>query len=851
MSNTQEYPLYYSYKSPVLSNDEAFDAFLKVISEKKLDLYPAQEEAILELYAGHNVILNTPTGSGKSLVALALHYKSLTSRRRSIYTCPIKALVNEKFFALCKEFGPFHVGMMTGDASVNTEAPILCCTAEVLANMALRKGELANIHDIVIDEFHYYADRDRGSAWQIPLLTLKHCRFLLMSATFGATEGFARNLTELTSQKTVVVSSKDRPVPLKFTYSETPLEQAILELITQDKAPVYVVNFSQRECAEVAQNLLSSNFCSKEEKLKIAEAIQEVSFSSPYGKEIKKFLRHGIGLHHAGLLPKYRILVENLAQKSLLKVICGTDTLGVGVNVPIRTVLFTKLCKFDGQKTIQLTARDFHQISGRAGRKGFDSQGFVVAQAPEHVIENIKLAQKALLNPSKKFVKAKPPEKGFIAWNQESYQKLIEAPPEELRSSFQINHGMLLNVLARDSDGCDAMRQLIRNCHESDKVKHHLRKLSFLLFRTLLDKKIIEIIPLYERQQRSKKLRVNVDLQDDFSLNQTLSLFLLDCINQLDPYKESFPLELLSLVESILENPTPILLRQLDRVKKDKLSDLKAQGMDFDDRMNELEKLEYPKPMAEFIYNSFNHYASQHPWVGESHIRPKSIAREMYENFDSFGDYIRKYDLQRVEGLLLRYVTDTYRVLSQTVPNALKNDEIDEMVVYFEQMIKTTDSSLLEEWLRLQHQKLKFAPSSSNVTSEEKPKLDMTQALRLLGIHIRNTVFSLIRALASKNYEEALTWIQNQDQEWNEDKLDKIMKLYYEDHSYILTTSSARSPKHITMSSLKKSPIQVEAVIIDADGHNDWIMELRIDVDTLDNGELLPKYYLLGIRDIA
>ncbi|HEY9510098.1 MAG TPA: DEAD/DEAH box helicase, partial [Verrucomicrobiae bacterium] len=360
-----------------LSNDILLERFLEYADARKLQLYPAQETAILELFEEKNVILNTPTGSGKSLVATALHFKAIAQGRRSIYTCPIKALVNEKWLALCREFGPQNVGLSTGDASVNRDAPILCCTAEILANIALREGEQANVQDVVMDEFHYYADRERGWAWQVPLLTLPQTRFLLMSATLGETAFFEEKLTQLTGRETVTVSSAERPVPLEHAYSELALAKTLETLVADGKAPVYVVHFTQLEAAQSAQDFTSINVCTRDEKAAIGNALEGFKFSSPYGPEIKKWLRHGIGLHHAGLLPKYRVLVEQLAQRGLLKVICGTDTLGVGVNVPIRTVLFTRLCKFDGQKTGILTARDFHQIGGRAGRKGFDDRGWV------------------------------------------------------------------------------------------------------------------------------------------------------------------------------------------------------------------------------------------------------------------------------------------------------------------------------------------------------------------------------------------------------------------------------------------------------------------------------------------
>ena len=477
-----------------LGNDILLTRFLDYVQSRHLQLYPAQETAILELFDEKNVVLNTPTGSGKSLVAAALHFKSLVQGRRSVYTCPIKALVNEKWLALCREFGPDNVGLSTGDATVNRDAPILCCTAEILSNMALREGSDAPVDDIIMDEFHYYADRERGVAWQIPLLTMDRSRFLIMSATLGETTFFEEELTRLTGRPTASVHSTDRPVPLEHAYAETPLAKTLEILAADGKCPVYVVHFTQLEAAQSAQDFTSINVCSREEKAAIARELEGVRFNSPYGPEIKKWLRHGIGLHHAGLLPKYRVLVEQLAQKGLLKVICGTDTLGVGINVPIRTVLFTRLCKYDGQKTGILSARDFHQISGRAGRKGFDDRGWVVVQAPEHVVENLQLDQKQARD-GKKFVKRKPPERNFVGWDKNTFVRLISAQPERLTSRFIVSHGMLLNVLSRDSDGCRAMRRLLHDCHETPKAKKAHRDRAWLLFRSLLDRKIVEFIP--------------------------------------------------------------------------------------------------------------------------------------------------------------------------------------------------------------------------------------------------------------------------------------------------------------------------------------------------------------------
>ena len=866
-----------------LSSDNLLGRFLDYVEGRRLTLYPAQEEAVLELFEDKNVILNTPTGSGKSLVASALHFASLARRRRSVYTCPIKALVNEKFMALCREFGPDNVGLSTGDASVNREAPILCCTAEILANIALREGADANANDVVMDEFHWYADRDRGVAWQVPLLTLRRTRFLLMSATLGETDFFAQELTRLTGRPTATVRSETRPVPLEFSYSELPLAQTLEKLAAERKAPVYVVHFTQADAAQSAQDFTSINVCTREEKNALANEIAGFKFTSPYGPEIRKWLKHGIGIHHAGLLPKYRVLVEGLAQKGLLKIICGTDTLGVGVNVPIRTVLFTRLCKFDGQKTGILSARDFHQISGRAGRKGFDDQGWVVAQAPEHVIENLKLDEKVAKG-GKKGVKRKQPEHNYVNWDVKTFQRLMAAPPERLVSRFQVTHAMLLNVLSREGDGCGAMQRLIRDGHDTPRQKKEHTKRAWQLFRSLVERKIIEILPRpltpvlspsdgesvpVRAGEGYAKLRVNIALQDDFSMDQTLSLFLLETIPLVNPEQEDYALVVLTLVESILEDPVIILRKQLDKLKGRAVAEMKAQGMDYDQRIEELEKLEHPKPNREFVYSTFNAFADKHPWVGQENIRPKSIAREMFETFRSFADYIRDYELQRSEGLLLRHLNSVFKVLAQTVPDTAKNDTLREMELYLGTMIRQVDSSLLDEWEKLRDPTYQRAETKEvRPPGAEEAAADITRDTKVFTAAIRNRIFTFLRGLVNEDYEAALAALtetekrghgmaieseKGRDREsapeapgaippvppstdaegnaWTADRLAQLTDAYHTTHRQLCLDPNARNLRHtyVTPSEDKRS-WRVQQMLVDPEEHNDWVAEFEVDL---------------------
>ena len=830
-------------------NDLLLERFLDYAQGRRLQLYPAQESAILELFEDKNVILNTPTGSGKSLVATALHFKAIAQGRRSIYTCPIKALVNEKFMALCREFGPDNVGLSTGDASVNRDAPILCCTAEILANIALREGAAANVQDVVMDEFHYYADRERGVAWQVPLLTLPQTRFLLMSATLGDTAFFEEELTKLTGRPTVTVSSTDRPVPLSHEYSELPLAKTLESLAADGRTPVYVVHFTQLEAAQSAQDFTSINVCTREEKAAIGNAIEGFKFSSPYGPDIKKWLRHGIGLHHAGLLPKYRVLIEQLAQKGLLKVICGTDTLGVGINVPIRTVLFTRLCKYDGQKTGILSARDFHQIGGRAGRKGFDDRGWVVAQAPEHVIENLKLAEKSARD-GKKTVKRQPPEKNFVNWDKNTFARLIVAPPEKLTSRFQVTHGMLLNVLSRKGDGCRAMQQLIARCHDTPRQKQAHIKRAWQLFRSLRDRKIVEIIP---PDADGCYLRVNVELQEDFSMDQALSLYLLDTIPLVDPQQPDYALVLLTIVESIIEDPDIILRKQLDRVKDQKMAAMKFEGIEYDKRMEELEKCEYPKPNREFIYSTFNAFADQHPWVGQENIRPKSIAREMFETFRSFADYIRDYELQRAEGVLLRHLNRVYKVLTQNVPDTAKNDQMREMELYLGAMIRQVDSSLLDEWEKLRDPNYQRAETKEvRPAGAEEAALDVTRDPKAFTAAIRNRIFVFLRGLVIGDYEAAIANLNAptdvEGQPWTVERLDAAVESYHVAHERICLEPEARNTRHTyVVPAEDKKTWRVQQMLVDPESANDWVAEFVVDLaESRSSGEPFLRLQRLG-----
>jgi superfamily II RNA helicase len=831
-------------RATALSSEEILDRFVGWVARTGISLYPAQEEGILALLEDKHLILNTPTGSGKSLVATFLHFKCMAEGKRSFYTCPIKALVNEKFFALCDLFGPENVGMMTGDAAINRDAPIICCTAEILANMAVREAS-PRVDAVVMDEFHYYADRDRGVAWQVPLLLLDKAVFLLMSATLGDTKAIAEGLTRITKREVVDVRSVIRPVPLDFEYRETPLHETIEDLISSGRYPIYLVNFTQRAAAEQAQNLMSVNFSSKEEKESIRRALDGARFATPYGKDFQRFLRHGVGLHHAGLLPRYRLTVEKLAQAGLLKVVSGTDTLGMGINIPLRTVLFTQLCKFDGEKTAILSARDFHQISGRAGRKGFDDRGYVVAQAPEHVVENKRIAEKQAAG--KKVVKKQPPQKGYVHWDQSTFERLRTKEPEPLESRFEVSFGLLLSLLQSETTqvggGYGRLIQMIDRSHGNEYVHGKHRRTGAQRFRTLRRAGLVEHHRL--EGYRGAYIRPAPHLQRDFSLLHTLSLYLLDSLHRIPRERETYALDVLSQVESILEDPDVVLYKQLDKLKGEKVAEMKAQGIEYDERMAELEKLEVPKPNRDFIYSTFNDFAAIHPWVGAENIRPKSVARDMIERFCTFNDYVNEYGLDRSEGVLLRYLSQVYKALGQTVPETFRDEALDDIIAHLRSMIRGVDSSLLDEWEHLRDP-LAPEPESADVAPLPEKQRDPAADPRAFAARVRADLHRLLKALADRRYQEAADSIFQRENEWPAERLEQEIAPYYSEHARIDVTPTARKPHNTFMERIGPRTWQARQRIVDPEGEVDTMLDCVVDLSE-PRSEDLPLIELVRI----
>jgi superfamily II RNA helicase len=813
--------------------DAVFDAFAGWSKRRGLALYPHQEDALIEIVSGANVILSTPTGSGKSLVAAGAHFAALAEGRRTFYTAPIKALVSEKFFDLCAAFGPAQVGMMTGDASVNAEAPIICCTAEVLASVALRDGGCApgagaDVGQVVMDEFHFYADPDRGWAWQVPLLELPHAQFLLMSATLGDVSRFTDDLTRRTGRPTAVVASAERPVPLVFSYVTEPLHETISELLSTEQAPVYVVHFTQAAALEQAQALMSINVCTRAEKDAIADLIGGFRFAAGFGKTLSRLVRHGIGVHHAGMLPRYRRLVETLTQAGLLKVICGTDTLGVGINVPIRTVLFTALSKYDGNKTRLLQAREFHQIAGRAGRAGFDVSGRVVVQAPEHVVENERALAKAGDDPKarRRVVRKKPPP-GFVSWGQPTFERLVAADPEPLTSSFKVTHAMVLNVIARPGDAFAAMKHLLTDNHEDRSAQfRHIRR-AIAIYRALLAGGVVE--RLSSPDSEGRLVRLTVDLQYDFALNQPLSPFALAAIEVLDRDAPSYALDVVSVIESTLEDPRQVLSAQQFRARGEAVAQMKADGVPYEERLDLLDAVTYPKPLADLLDGTYDIYRRGHPWVGDYCLSPKSVVRDMYERALTFTEYVAYYGLSRSEGLVLRYLADAYKALRQTVPDEAKTEELADLIEWLGEIVRQVDSSLLDEWERLRDPS-SLASASASAGRDERPA-SVTANVRAFRVLVRNALFHRVKLAALGHYDEL--GALDADCGWDASAWADALDGYFEVHDEIGTGPDARGPGLLIIDERPGSWV-VRQILDDPAGDHDWGISAVVDLAASD-----------------
>ena len=517
--------------------------------------------------------------------------------------------------------------------------------------------------------------------------------------------------------------------------------------------------------------------------------------------------------------------------------ICGTDTLGVGINVPIHSVVLTALTKFDGTKMRTLRAREFHQIAGRAGRMGFDTEGLVIAEAPEFEIENAKALAKAGNDPKKlKKVKRKKAPEGFVTWNENTFDKLIDAAPETLVPHMKITHSMVLNEVEQGGDARYRIDRLIDASAQTPEQKERLHARADEIFQTLFDTNVIET---EDRDDGDKDYFMTVDMPDDFALDQPLSPFLLAALELLDPESDTYALDVISMVEATLEDPKQVLRAQERQARDEAMIRMKEDGLDYDERMDRLQEITYPKPLEDMLQAAFDEYRHDVPWANDYWLSPKSVVRDMVETASDFTGYIARYNIARSEGTLLRYLSDAYRALARTVPQEKRDEQLDDIISWLRVVVRSIDSSLVDEWENAGTD-TDASEAAANLAAPG-AKQAVAEDRRGLTVLVRHAMFRRVQLMDLAKPDE----LGALDKDWGygvhewEDTLDD----YYDEHEYVNIDAKARSGELFILDESKENSEhawKVRQIIDDSDGDHDWAITGTVDLDaTQSSGEVV------------
>jgi superfamily II RNA helicase len=528
--------------------------------------------------------------------------------------------------------------------------------------------------------------------------------------------------------------------------------------------------------------------------------------------------------------------------------------------VPIRTVVLTSLVKYDGVRMRHLSAREFHQIAGRAGRAGYDTVGEVLVMAPDHVIENRRSLAKAGDDPRKlrKIVRKKAPE-GAVNWTDKTFERLRDAAPEPLTSSFAVTHAMVLNVLSRrGSDPVAAMTRLLTDNHEPPSARgRHVRQ-AVSIYRSLRTAGVVERVP--RADGRGSTVRLTVDVPADFALNQPLSPFAYAALDVLDRESPSYALDVLSVIESTLDDPRQVLAAQENRARGEAVAAMKAEGYDYDERMAVLEEVTYPRPLAELLEATFAIYRRTNPWVADHELSPKSVVRDLYERAATFTEYVSLYGLERTEGVLLRYLADAYRAVRQTVPAERRDEQLEDLVEWLGELVRGTDSSLLDEWERLRDPEAVASAAAAVAAGGQADVVDdgapqaVSRNRRAFRALVRNALFRRVE-LASRERWTALGALGDRDPEgvaWDGERWAAALDPYFDEHEDIGTGPDARGPALLRITERPAAAgvgerWEVRQVLDDPAGDHDWRIDGVVDLAASDAaGEVVLTVTAVG-----
>ena len=449
----------------------------------------------------------------------------------------------------------------------------------------------------------------------------------------------------------------------------------------------------------------------------------------------------------------------------------------------------------------------------------------VVVQAPEHVIANERALAKVGDDPKKrrKVVRKKPPP-GMVSWGQPTFDRLVAAEPEPLKSSFAVSHAMLLNVISRPGDAFASMRHLLTDNHEDRAAQRRHIHRAIQIYRALLAGGVVE--KLDEPDDQGRMVRLTVDLQEDFALNQPLSPLALAAIELLDVTSPDYPLNVLSVIEATLDNPRPVLAAQLFKARGEAVAEMKAEGVDYETRMDLLESVSYAQPLAELLEGAYSIYRQGHPWVADYELSPKSVARDMFERAMTFSEYISWCGLARSEGLLLRYLADAYKALRQTVPDEAKTEELADLIEWLGEMVRQVDSSLLDEWERLANPDAADGAGQASQLDERPPAV--TGNVRAFRVLVRNALFRRVELAALRRWDE----LGELDAEagWDADAWAGALEPYFAEHGEIAAGADARGPAMLIIDDTDKDLWRVRQIFDDPAGDHDWGFSAEVDL---------------------